>query len=100
MSQYDLIINSIQLGQKNPQILPNQLFPKFSKTTIRSQIINLASSMKTNIENHYKSFSHVAKVVDAGTVNSFHFLDECIIVPTISKQQQPISLIDTITMHI
>lgn len=91
---YDLIINSIQLGQKNPQIPPNQLFPNFSKTTIRSQIINLASSMKTNIENHYKSFSHVAMVVDAGTVNSFHFLDACIIVPAISKQQQPANFIN------
>lgn len=52
---YNLTINSIQLGQKNPQIPHNQLFPNFSNTTIQSHIINLASSMKKKIKNHTKS---------------------------------------------
>ena len=96
---YELILKAIKYGQDNPKTAPNILFPKFSTTTIRTQIINLAKQFKQKIEMQYKSFSHLAMVVDGGTINQLHFLDVCITIPAFYQNFQPKSVTMPYNFH-
>ena len=67
-----LSLSILTLGQSNPTVSPYQLLPRLSTQTIRSQIIEM--------------------VIDSGSVNSFHFLDICLMIPSTNglTQGQPI----------
>ena len=79
---YNLLLSAIRLGQTNPNVQANQLLPHYSTATIRSQIIELANRFREEIYSQYRSFSHIGMVIDAGTVNSFHFIDFCLTIPS------------------
>lgn len=81
---YDLIMKGIEFGQNNPNADPTKIFPKCTTLQIRNRIIGIANGYKEKAANQIKNFSHHGIAIDGGTVNAFHFLDVCLVIPSLS----------------
>ena len=90
----NLITDSIEIGQKNPNTPSNQLLPLITKEKIRRRIIDLACCFKEKATMQHSAFTHHGMAIDSGSVNSFHFIDICLIIPSLSIYSQSNPLIN------
>jgi hypothetical protein len=72
---HDLILKSIIIGQQNPDVDPETLFPPYSRKTLTAEFIQMGQKLYLKFLKQYLFHKNIALSIDAGKLGSSSYFD-------------------------